>query len=76
MYDNSGESFEKEFNPSYSEICFQIIRNQFEPIRKSFCISYDENRSKLIRLHSIHSAPILSIDLNESEKVFNQILSE
>ena len=31
----------------HSGICFQTIPNYSEPIRKTFCISFDEKRSKI-----------------------------
>ena len=33
--------------PIHSDICIRANANQSEPIRKTFCISFDEKRSKI-----------------------------
>ena len=42
-----GESFDKEFNLNESETFRNLFPNHSEPIRKTFWISYHENRSKI-----------------------------
>ena len=57
---NPSDSIRLKFIPSQSKL-FRFIPisvsdvNNFEPIRKTFCISFDENGQKSIRLNSINS---------------------
>ena len=53
---------------NHSDICFRTIWNHFEPIRKTFCIWFDEKScEKSIRLNPIHSVLIRGINPKESE---------
>ena len=42
-----GESIGLKFIQNYSDICIGVNANHFEPIRKTFCISFDEKWSKI-----------------------------
>ena len=65
-----GESFGWEFNPSELEL-FLTIFNHSEPIRKTFCILFDEEHPKNNPTSDpIYSASIRDINLNESEPGF------
>ena len=63
--------------PIHSDICIRANANHSEPIRKTFCISFDKKRSKLIRTNpkpSFQSESIRAwVHLN---RIFNQNQSE
>ena len=53
--------------PIHVDICIRANANHSEPIRKTFCNSFDEKRSKI---NPIHSTLIRSITLNIPEPSF------
>ena len=59
---------------SYSVICFRIISNRSEPIRKKFCISFHENRRKSILLNPIQFE--VSMNQTNQNQVFDSNLSK
>ena len=68
-FSESGEIFGLDLNPSESEL-FQIILNHFEPIRKTFCISFRRNNltwSDSIRFNPRHQSGWIRTNPNQSE---------
>ena len=53
-----------------SEICFRTIRNRFGQIRNTFCILFDENRSKINLVYSTFVQTKFLIRLNPRSEWF------
>ena len=59
-------------NQNYSDIYIRAnANNHSEPIRKTFCISFDEKRSEIIRLNPINSKTSIQMNPNQSEIKFS-----